>query len=141
MTRGKAKRTTRALRQRGFSFAWFAIALGVVGVLTAALVFGLPHVVPMLDFEGSAGAMVALVAYWGAGFLVGLISPGRTFAEPAVATVFVAGPTAVLLHQGQTVKVWPFFVYVLMAALGVLFALIGAYFGERAQDGPAPRGS
>jgi hypothetical protein len=81
--------------------------------------------------------MVALVAYFVGGFLVGLISPGRTFAEPAASTAVVAFPTAFVLHQGQTVKVWPGFLYVMMAALGIVFALIGAYYGERAQLGPA----
>lgn len=134
---GSPHRRKDPLRQAGFSWGWFAIALVIVGVVTVALVFGVPLVVPLFDFEGSAGAMVALVAYFVGGLLVGLVSPGRTFAEPAVATALVAGPVAFFLHQGQTVKVWPAFLYVLMGALGVVFALIGAYYGERAQVGAA----
>jgi drug/metabolite transporter (DMT)-like permease len=71
--------------------------------------------------------------------LVGLISPGRTFIEPVVATFLVAMPTAFLLYQSQTVKTMPVFMYVLMSALGVLFTLIGSYVGERVQMGPPPK--
>jgi hypothetical protein len=66
---------------------------------------------------------------------VGLISPGRTFAEPVVAAFLVALPTAFLLFQGQTVKTMPLFMYVLFSALGLLFTLVGAYTGERIQLG------
>jgi hypothetical protein len=68
--------------------------------------------------------------------LIGLISPGHTVLEPVVATFLVAMPTAFWLFSGQTVKVMPAFMYVLLSALGVLFALIGSYVGERLQLGP-----
>lgn len=125
--------------QRGFSFLWFAVALAVMGVLTAAVIAGIPEVVPLFDFEGSAGMMVAIPVWFLGGMLVGLISPGRAFVEPTVAALLVALPTAFLLHQGQTVKTMPTFMYLLMCALGVLFALIGAFVGERIQLGPPPR--
>src|SRR5690606_12230015 len=50
----------RRYQQEGFSLAWFAISIGIMTVLTAALVMGLPEVVPALDFEGSAGMLVSL---------------------------------------------------------------------------------
>jgi H+/Cl- antiporter ClcA len=51
----------------------------------------------------------------------------------------VAIPTAFLLFRYQTVKTMPMFMYGLMAALGVLFALVGSYAGERLQMGPPQR--
>jgi hypothetical protein len=123
--------------QEGFSVTWCGISLGVVGILTAAVVIGLPMVVPVFDFEGSAGMMLAIPIWFVSGMLVGLISPGRTVAEPVVATFLVAMPTAFLLFTGQTVKTMPAFMYVLMSALGVLFAMIGSYAGERIQVGPS----
>jgi predicted nucleic acid-binding Zn ribbon protein len=139
---GSAERTStrqaeveRRYQQQGFSVAWFGISLVVVAVLTVAVIVGLPMVVPLLDFEGSAGAMMTIPVWFGAGLLVGLISPGRTFAEPVAATVLVSGPTVWFLINSQTVKVWPSFLYGLMAILGVVFALIGAYAGERFQTG------
>jgi hypothetical protein len=121
----------------GFSAAWCGISLVVVGILTAAVVVGLPLVVPVFDFEGSAGMMLAIPVWFVSGMLVGLISPGRTVLEPVVATFLVAVPTAFLLFTGQTVKVMPAFMYVLMSALGVLFSLIGARVGDRIQLGPS----
>lgn len=140
---GDAKRLSRyedperAYHQEGFSLAWCGLSLLVVGILTAAVVVGLPMVVPLFDFEGSAGMMLAIPVWFVSGMLVGLISPGRTVAEPVVATFLVAMPTAFLLFTGQTVKTMPAFMYVLMSALGVLFSLIGSYVGERVQVGPS----
>jgi hypothetical protein len=80
--------------------------------------------------------MLVIPIWFVTGMLIGLISPGRTVLEPVVATFLVAMPTAFLLFNGQTVKVMPAFMYVLMSALGILFALIGSYVGERIQVGP-----
>jgi hypothetical protein len=138
-TLSRQEELERRYQQEGFSVAWFGIAILIVGVLTAALVMGLPRVIPAFDFEGSAGMLVSIPVWCIAGVLVGLISPGKTFIEPVVATFLIAMPTAFLLFQSQTVKTMPAFMYVLMSALGVLFALIGAYVGERIQMGPPPK--
>lgn len=126
-------------QQDGFNPAWFGIAVVVTGVLTAAIVMGLPMVVRVFDFEGYAGMMVAIPVWFAAGVLVGLISPGKTFVEPVIATFLIAIPTVFFLLRSETVKTMPVFMYILMAALGVLFSLIGAYAGERIQMGPPPR--
>jgi len=129
----------RRYQQEGFSVAWFMISIIIMGVLTAALVMGLPMVVPAFDFEGSAGMLVAIPVWFIGGVLVGLISPGKTFIEPVVAVFLVAIPTAFLLFESQTVKTMPAFMYVLMSTLGILFTLIGSYIGERVQMGPPPK--
>lgn len=131
----------RRYQQEGFSVLWFAISIVITGVLTAALVMGLPMVVPALDFEGSAGMMISIPVWFVGGMLTGLISPGKTFVEPVVAVFLVAIPTAFLLFRSQTVKTMPWWMYALMSALGVLFTLIGAYLGERIQMGPPPKAS
>jgi CDP-diglyceride synthetase len=71
--------------------------------------------------------------------LLGMISPGKTFIEPVVASFLVALPTVFYLARGQTVRTMPLFMYVIMAAIGVLFTLIGSYIGERIQMGPPPK--
>jgi cation transport ATPase len=129
----------RRYAQEGFSVLWFSIAVVIIGVLTAAIVMGLPMVVPAFDFEGSAGMLVAIPVWFIGGILIGLISPGKTFIEPVVATFLIAIPTAFLLFRGQTVKTMPAFMYLLMGALGLMFTLIGAYLGERVQMGPPPK--
>jgi hypothetical protein len=127
----------RGYHQEGFSLTWCGISLLVVGILTAAVVMGLPMVVPLFDFEGSAGMMLSIPVWFVSGMLVGLISPGRRVLEPVVATFLIALPTAFLLFTGQTVKVLPYWMYVLLSALGVLFSMIGSYAGERIQLGPS----
>jgi hypothetical protein len=126
----------RRYQQEGFSIRWCIISLVLQGVLTAALVGGLPIIVHQLDFEGSNGMIVAIPVWFTGGVLLGMISPGKTFIEPVVASFLVAIPTVFYLAQGQTVRTMPFFMYVIMAAIGVLFTLIGAYLGERIQLGP-----
>jgi hypothetical protein len=125
--------------QEGFSVVWFFVALVIMTALTAALVMGLPMVVPTLDFEGSAGMLVAIPVWMLGGVLIGLVSPGKTFVEPVVAAFLVALPTVFFLFRSQTVKTMPYWMYILMAAVGILFALIGAYVGERIQMGPPPK--
>jgi hypothetical protein len=129
----------RRYRQHGFSGLWCAISIGIVAIMTGSLIVGLPMVVPIFDFEGSAGMMLAIPIWFVSGILVGLVSPGRTILEPSVATFLVAMPTAFLLFREQTVKTLPGFMYVLLSALGILFATIGAYLGERLQLGPTAR--
>ena len=138
-TLSRQEELERRYQQEGFSPLWFGVSLVVMGVLTAAIVMGLPMVVPALDFEGSAGMIMAIPVWFVAGLLVGLISPGKTFIEPVVASFLIAIPTAFLLFRSQTVKTMPAFMYILMGALGVLFTLIGAYIGERIQMGPPPK--
>jgi len=146
----KIDETTRAKRSReedlasryqqeGVSLRWLFIAFVVQGVLTAALVFGLPMVLPLLDFEGQNGMLICIPVWFLGGLLVGMISPGRTFIEPAVAALLVAIPTTFLLIQSQTVRIMPVFLYLIFAAIGILLTLIGAYMGERIQVGPPPK--
>ena len=127
--------------QDGFSLLWFAISIVISGMLTFAVVGAMPRLVTALDFEGSAGMLMAIPVWFVSGALIGMISPGKTFIEPVVATFLVAMPTAFLLFLGQTVKTMPAFMYVLMSALGVLFTLIGSYLGERFQMGTVPKKS
>ncbi len=129
----------RAAAQTGFSVVWCLIAFVVLGVLTGALVLGLPMVVTALDFEGSNGMLVSIPVWFLGGLLIGMISPGRTFIEPVVAALFVAMPTVIYLWYSQTVRVLPGFMYVIMALIGVMFTLIGSYLGERIQMGPPPK--
>lgn len=141
---GKVQRTReeeleRRYQQEGVSVQWLIIAIVVQAVLTAALVFGLPLVIPALDFEGGNGMTICIPVWFVGGLLVGMISPGRTFIEPVVASFIVAIPATYLLIESQTVRTMPTFLYVIMAVIGVLFTLIGAYIGERIQLGPPPK--
>ena len=137
--RSREEELERRYQQEGFNLTWMLISLIVQGVLTAALVIGLPIVVPLFDFEGGNGMLVTIPVWFLGGLLVGLISPGRTFVEPVVASFFAAIPTIFYLVRSQTVRTMPTFMYVIMATIGVLFTLIGSYIGERIQLGPPPK--
>ncbi len=126
-------------QQDGFNVLWFAIAFGVQFVLSAAIVFGLPLIISRLDFEGGNGMLVCIPVWFVGGLLVGMVSPGRTFVEPVIASLLVAIPATTLLIQTQTVHTLPTFLYIILAGIGVLFTLIGAYLGERIQLGPPPK--
>ena len=123
----------RRYQQDGLSVQWTLIALAVQALLTGAVVFGLPWLIRALDFEGGNGMIVCIPVWFLGGLLVGMISPGRTFIEPMIASFLVAIPSTYLLHASQTVRVLPSFLYVIMGAIGVLFTLIGSYLGERWQ--------
>ncbi|MEI7894853.1 MAG: zinc ribbon domain-containing protein [Myxococcales bacterium] len=127
----------RRFQQEGVNMPWLFIALGVQTVLTAAIVFGLPQVITKLDFEGGNGMTMCIPVWFVGGMLVGMVSPGRTFVEPMLGSFLVAIPSTALLIQSQTVRTLPTFLYVILAAIGVLFTLVGAYVGERIQVGPS----
>lgn len=126
-------------RPDGFSVLWCGISLLVQAVLTAAIVMGLPMVVSSLDFEGRYGMMVAVPLWFVGGILLGMISPGKTVAEPVVATLLVAMPTVWHLIRTQTVRTLPLFMYVILAMIGVMFTMVGTYIGERIQMGPTQK--
>ena len=129
----------RRYQQEGFSMMWAAISIAIQGVLTGAVIFALPRAFAVLDFEGYYGMTLTIPVWCIGGLLIGLISPGKTFVEPVVAAILVGIPTVFYLYSGQTVRTMPWFMYVLMAAAGVMFTLVGAYLGERIQMGPPPK--
>ena len=137
--RSREDELERRYQQEGFNLVWMLIAIVVQAVLTGALVIGLPMVIPTLDFEGANGMLVTVPVWFVGGLLVGLISPGKTFTEPVVAAFFVAMPTVFYLVRSETVRTLPTFMYIILAAIGILFTLIGAYIGERIQMGPPPK--
>lgn len=140
---GKLERSAEELRalrfqQEGINGTWVAIATVVQVALTAAVIFALPMAMPrVVDFEGGSGMLACIPLWFVGGALVGLISPGRTFLEPAVGAFLVAVPTTYMLIQSQTVRILPTFLYFVLAGIGVMFTIVGAYVGERVQLKPA----
>ncbi|MEO7096286.1 MAG: hypothetical protein ABI175_23710 [Polyangiales bacterium] len=137
--KSKQELLERRYQQEAFSVTWLLIALVVQAVLTGAIIMGLPQVVASLDFEGSHGMLSSIGIWFVGGMLVGMISPGRTFLEPVIASFIVAIPTVLFLYKTETVFTLPPILYVVLGAIGIMFALIGSYLGERIQLGPAPK--
>lgn len=139
LSRSRAEELERRYQQEGFDLRWLGISAAVQTVLTGAIVLGLPVIVPVLDFEGINGMLVTIPVWLIGGTLIGLVSPGRTFLEPVAATILVAIVSVLYLFQSQTVRTMPWWMYVIMACIGILFTLIGSYLGERIQAGPVPK--
>ncbi|MEM1031260.1 MAG: hypothetical protein AAGA56_14300 [Myxococcota bacterium] len=137
----------RRYSQQGFSVLWAVIAMGVQALLTAAVIVALPRAVGAIDFEGYYGMGLTVPVWFVGGVLIGLISPGKTFIEPVVATIIVALPTVFYLFNGffgvlgygQTVRTMPLFMYIILSLVAVQFSLVGSYVGERIQLGPASK--
>ncbi len=140
---GKLERSEEELRamrfqQDGINGTWVGIATVVQAVLTAAVILGLPMALPrLIDMEGGSGMLVCIPLWFVGGALLGLISPGRTFLEPAIGSFLVAVPTTYILIHSQTVRILPTFLYFILAGIGVMFTVVGAYVGERVQLKPA----
>jgi hypothetical protein len=110
-----------------FSWKWVAIALLIF------LVVQFPPIV-LLDLDGWAGIGVAIGVWFLGGIIVGFISPGRTFVEPAVAAIIAAVPTMVYLQWTTPEGLGPeTFHYVLAGVLGAGVGLFGARIGESIQ--------
>ncbi len=136
----KEEELAHRYQQEGVSIQWLVIAFGVQGVLTAALVFGLPMVLPLLDFEGQNGMVVCIPVWFVGVLLVGMISPGRTFIEPAVAQASsLRSRRRSSSCRARRCRTMPVFLYLIFAVIGILLTLIGSYIGERIQLGPPPK--
>lgn len=118
-------------RRQVLRLSWLAISFAVLGALTAIIVFALPTALKVVDFEGGNGMALCIPVWFAGGLVVGFLSRDRAFIEPVVACIVVAAPTTLLLVRSQTVRTMPTFLYVIMATIGVMFSLIGAYVGER----------
>ncbi|APR99583.1 hypothetical protein [Pajaroellobacter abortibovis] len=127
---------TALFQQEELNGQWIGIALLVQVLLTGVIIFGLPTAIRFFDFEGGNGMLLCIPVWFLGGLITARLSPGRTFAEPTIASFFVSIPSTFLLIQSQTVRTMPTFLYVITAAIGILFTLVGAYLGELLQLGP-----
>jgi len=141
----------RKNQQKGFDIKWAAIAFVVYIALQAVVLALLPFVIDMYDPQGFSGLMISVAVWAFGGILVGFISPGKTFIEPAVGAFFAGIPTVIWLIQmtpaapdrlgGGFQLTMP--AYWIGGLLGVTVSLFGAFVGEKLQDmvrGPAKRG-
>lgn len=129
-------------QQEGFAIQWAAIAFVVYLVLQAVVLVALPFVIDAYDPQGFSALMVSVAVWFVGGILVGWISPGRTFIEPAVGALFAVVPTVWWLVQttpsapehlgGGFQLTMP--AYVIGGLLGGMISLFGAFLGERLQD-------
>lgn len=126
----EAKRFT----QEGFEVKWSLIGFVLYAFLQGLALVVAPKIIPRYDPQGWGGVFVSIIVWLSGGFLVGVISPGRTFAEPAVAALLAAIPTIGYLMWTTPEGLGPGILeYIVAGALGVFLSLFGAFLGEKVQ--------
>ncbi|MCA9690973.1 MAG: hypothetical protein R3A51_06250 [Nannocystaceae bacterium] len=103
----------------------------LAGTLLAPMIGGLGPTAGIYAFV----ALLAFLSFFGGGLLIGLMSPGETIREPAYAAVIAIilnGVVDFLTLEGEP-GVTYFIGVAIMAGIGFLFALAGAYVGEKFQ--------
>jgi hypothetical protein len=138
----------RANQQEGFSVVWVGAAFGVYVLLQAIVLVLLPLVISSFDpFGGSSGGVAALaiscVVWFFGGIVVGFISPGKTFLEPAVGAFLSCIPTILYVVWQSPEGLSPSMLESgVLGIMGIMISLFGAFLGERVQArtrGHAPR--
>jgi hypothetical protein len=121
------------------SFEWKWAVRSALAFLAAQVVIlvGLPFVVRTFDPQGLAGLLISVGIFLVGGIGVGLVSPGKTFIEPAVGALIAVIPTASYLAMTTPEGFQPtLLAYVVAGSLGVMFALFGAFLGEKISGSP-----
>jgi len=120
-------------QQEGFEWKWAFVAFAVYMVLQGLVLVALDFVIDAYDPQGLPGLLISAAVWFVGGIIVGFISPGKTFIEPAVGALFAVVPTvAWLMHIDQVYQL-SILAYVIGGLLGVMITLFGAFLGEKLQ--------
>lgn len=126
----------RRHQQESFEWKWALLSMGIYLALQAVILAALPFVISTFDPQGLSGLLISVVVWFFGGILVGFVSPGKTFVEPAVGALFAAVPTIaylmVITPQGFDPSL---LAYIVGGLLGVMISLFGAFIGEKLQMG------
>lgn len=126
----------RRYQQDGFEWKWAMIACIVYLVLQAAILVAGPLAISTFDPQGFAGLGISAIVWFVGGIAVGIISPGKTFVEPAAGALLAVPPTIAYLALTTPNGFQPsMMAYIIFSLLGVMMALFGAFLGERIQMG------
>lgn len=124
----------RKHQQEGFEWKWAILSLIVYLVLQAIILGVLPRILSFYDPQGLAGLMISVVVWFAGGIVVGAISPGKTFLEPAVGALMAVVPTVGFLMLITPEGFDPSLIaYIVGGLLGVMISLFGAFIGEKVQ--------
>ncbi len=124
----------RRHQQEGFEWKWAIMAVVVYVLLQVLFIGVLPHIIPSYDPQGLAGLGISVVVWFFGGILVGFISPGKTFVEPAVGALIAVVPTIGYLMFITPEGFQPtLLAYIVGGILGAMISLFGAFIGEKAQ--------
>jgi cation transport ATPase len=125
----------RRYQQDTFEWKWALIAAVLFTALQMVVLGLLPMIVSTFDPQGIGGLLLSVPVFFVGGIVMGMISPGKTFVEPAVGAMLAAIPTLGLISARTPAGAFEptLLAYVVCAAMGIMTALFGAFLGERAQ--------
>lgn len=132
----------RRNQQEGFAIKWAVLSFVVYLTLQAVVLVALPLAIEMYDPQGFSGLMVSVGVWFCGGILVGFVSPGKTFLEPAIGALLAVVPTVWWLasttpsgpeHLGGGFSL-TMSAYVIGGLLGGMISLFGAFLGEKLQE-------
>lgn len=130
------EKLARRFEQDTFEWRWAGISLGIYVFLQAIVLVLLPRLIYNFDPQGLPGLGLSVLIWFVGGIVMGLISPGRTFVEPAVGAALAALPTIGYQMLTTPEGFQPsMLAYLITAMLGVMISLFGAFLGERMQMG------
>ncbi len=126
----------KRFEQENFEWKWAGIACGVYVAMQFMFLFVLPMLISSFDPQGLAGLAISVVIWFFGGIVMGVISPGKTFLEPAVGAAIAAIPTIAYQRAITPEGFQPsMLAYVVAGVLGIMISLFGAFIGERIQMG------
>jgi hypothetical protein len=126
----------RRYQQEHFEWKWALLASAVYLAAQMVILVGLPYVIASFDPQGLPGLLISVAVWFVGGIVVGLVSPGKTFVEPAVGALIAVIPTVSYLAITTPDGFQPtLLAYIVTALLGVMIALFGAFLGEKMQMG------
>ena len=123
----------RRYQQEGFEWKWVGIAFGIYFLLQAFFLALLPLILPAYDPQGLPGLGISMAVWFFGGLVVGVVSPGRTFLEPAVGALLAVVPTILWLMHIADVYQLSMLAYAVGGLISVFITLFGAFLGERIQ--------
>ncbi|HAV23211.1 MAG: hypothetical protein A2X67_00620 [Ignavibacteria bacterium GWA2_55_11] len=116
-----------------FHWKWVLIGIVIGFALNVLFVF---LSAPVFNLSQNVAIVAFLVSFIVTGFIVGFKSPGVTLKEPAVAGIFTVIIDWFFLEFGITLHISAEDL-ISGLALGFLFALLGAWLGEKYQESRA----
>ena len=126
----------RRYQQEDFEWKWALLAAALFAGLQGVVLGVLPALVHTFDPQGLPGLMLSVPVFFAGGIVLGLVSPGKTFIEPAVGAMIAAVPTLVLVAMRTPDGFEPTaLAYIVCAVMGIMMALFGAFLGEKLQMG------
>ncbi|MEM7448751.1 MAG: zinc ribbon domain-containing protein [Myxococcota bacterium] len=123
----------RQNQQDGFEWKWVFISFSIYMLLQTVILGVLPLVIDAYDPQGLPGLLISAGLWFLGGIIVGMISPGKTFFEPAVGAMIAVLPTIAYLWWIADVYELSMLAYITGGLLGVMVTLPGAFLGEKIQ--------